>query len=78
MFAISWTEGGSVVSECRETVAGALVLVNEAIARRHENLVIVDIATTRTVSMEQLHQIAGTKLIGHRAYRTRVRSLHRS
>jgi hypothetical protein len=77
MFAISWTEGGSVVSECRETVAGALVLVNEAIARRHDNLVIVDTVTARTVSIEQLRQIAGTELIGHRAYRTRVRSPRR-
>jgi hypothetical protein len=74
MFAISWTEGGSVVSERRETVAGAVALANEATALKRENLTIAEIETSRAVTLEQLRQIAGTKLIGQRAYRTRVRS----
>ena len=78
MFAISWTEGGSVVSERRETIAGAVALTNEALACKRENLVIAEIETARTITVAQLRQIAGAELIGQRAYRTRVRSPHRS
>jgi hypothetical protein len=77
MFAISWSEAGSVVTESRETVAGAIALINEAAACKLENLIVTDIETGRAVTIELLRQIAGTELIGQRIYRTRGRAASR-
>jgi hypothetical protein len=78
MFAISWTEAGSVVTECHETVDSAIARVNEAVVCKNENLLITEIATGRPVTVNLLRQIDGTDLIGQRVYQARVRAgLHR-
>ena len=73
MFSISWSEAGSVVTNCRETIADAVALVDVVVTRRLENVVIIDVRDMRTVSTEQLYQIAGTELIGKPVYRPRPR-----
>jgi hypothetical protein len=58
MFSISWTEADGVVTKRRETVAGAIALVDDAVTCRRANVAIIDDRDMRPVSVKQLHQIA--------------------
>jgi hypothetical protein len=72
MFSISWTEADGVVTERRETVASAVALMDEAVTRRRADVTIIDDRDQRSVSIKQLHQIAGTEMIGQRVYQSRA------
>jgi hypothetical protein len=61
-----------MVTERRETVASAVALVDETVTRRRADVTIIDDRDQRSVSIKQLHQIAGTEMIGQRVYQSRA------
>jgi hypothetical protein len=77
MFSVSWSDAAGMVSECRETAHDALALVEQVIARRHENVTITELASGGRVSIEALRKLAKSQKPDRAAYRTRVRAATR-
>jgi hypothetical protein len=77
MFSVSWSDAAGMVSECRESAHEALALVEEVLARRHENVTITELSSGDRVSIETLRKLAKGQKPDRASYRTRVRAATR-